>query len=121
MTIYKLKIEDRDYTNVSVVDAYTLKPRLIPNILNPIENKLFNQDIFDIETQKNQQPKIRLLHSSARSMQVVPGVLVLKDNKIFGKIKDKFLYKCVPDDKRLPVFIVPYKIKQNFNKRLDKF
>ena len=54
MTIYKLKIEDRDYTNVSVVDAYTLKPRLIPNILNPIENKLFNQDIFDIETQKNQ-------------------------------------------------------------------
>ena len=28
MTIYKLKIEDRDYTDVSVVDAYTLKPRL---------------------------------------------------------------------------------------------
>ena len=58
--------------------------------------------------------KIRLLHSSARSMQVVPGVLVLKDNKIFGKIKDKFLYKCVPDDKRLPVFIVPYKIRTKF-------
>ena len=116
MTIYKLKIEDRDYTDVSVVDAYTLKPRLVPKILNPIENKLFNQDIFDIETKKNEEPKIRLLHSSARSMQVVPGVLVLKDNKIFGKIKDKFLYKCVPDDKRLPVFIVPYKMKQNFSK-----
>ena len=56
MTIYKLKIEDRDYTNVSVVDAYTLKPRLVPKILNPIENKLFNQDIFDIE-EKNEEPK----------------------------------------------------------------
>ena len=26
-----------------------------------------------------------LLHSSARSMQCVPAVLVLKDNKTFGK------------------------------------
>ena len=118
MTIYKLKIEDRNYTDVSVVNAYTLKPKLIPKILNPIRDKLFNQDIFDIGLSNDpyKQPYIRLLHSSARSMQVVPGVLVLKDNKTFGKKKDKFFFKCVPDDKRLPIFIVPYKIKHTFNK-----
>ena len=88
MTIYKLKIEDREYTNIAAVDAYTLKPRPIPQILNPIRDKLFNQDIFDIARDDvTEQTYIRLLHSSARSMQVVPGVLVLKDNKTFGKKK----------------------------------
>ena len=115
MIIYKLKIEDRDYTNVSVVGAYTLKPKLMPKCLDAVKNKLFNHDIFDVVTDKD-EPYIRLLHSSARSMQCVPAVLVLKDNKTFGKKKDKFYFKCVPDDKRLPIFIVPYKIKHTFNK-----
>ena len=43
--------------------------------------------------------------------KLFPG-LVLKDNKILEKKKDKFLCKCVPDDKRLPVFIVPYKMNK---------
>lgn len=109
--IYKVRIGNRDYTNVSTVDAYSLSPIPMPKELNPVKNKLFNQDIFDI-TDGN----VRVLHSSTRSMQVIPGVLVLKDNKIFGKKKDKFLFKCVPDDKRFPIFVVPYRIKASFSK-----
>jgi exoribonuclease R len=117
MTTYKLKIEDRNYTDISTVDAYTLKPLPIPTMLDPIKEKLFNHDIIDIQSeQKTQQPYIRLLHSCVRSMQIVPGVLVLQNNKTFGKYKDKFLYKCIPDDKRLPIFVVPYKIKHTFSK-----
>jgi len=115
MTIYKLKIEDREYKDVSVVDAYTLTSKPVPQNLDPIKNKMFNQDIFEIfETETT--TIINILHSCARSMKVVPGVLVLHDNKTFGKKKDKFLYKCIPDDKRFPIFVVPYKIKHGFIK-----
>jgi len=115
MTIYKLKIEDREYKDVSVVDAYTLTSKPVPQNLEPIKNKMFNQDIFEIhETETT--TIINILHSCARSMKVVPGVLVLHDNKTFGKKKDKFLYKCIPDDKRFPIFVVPYKIKHGFIK-----
>jgi len=106
-----MRIGNRDYTEVSTVDAYSLSPVPMPKQLDPVKNKLFNQDIIDIK-----DGNIRLLHSSTRSMQVIPGVLVLKDNKIFGKKKDKFLFKCVPDDKRFPIFVVPYKIKASFSK-----
>ena len=109
--MYKLNIEDRNYTQVSVVDAYTLKPICMPKMLNPITNKLFNQDIFGIDSDHP-----RVLHSSVRTMKGISGILVLQDNKTFGKHKDKFLYKCIPNDKKLPIFIVPYKIRHVFNK-----
>ena len=50
-------------------------------------------------------------------MSVIPTVLVLEGNKMFGKYKDRFLYKCLPDDE-LPIFLVPYKIKSGFSKKL---
>jgi exoribonuclease R len=32
---------------------------------------------------------------------------------------EKLLYKCIPDDKRIPIFLVPYEIKNlGFNKAL---
>lgn len=109
--MYKLIIKDRNYTNVSVVDAYTLKPRCSPKQLNPIANKLFNHDIFDVV---NFWPIVA--YSPVRIKKGIPGILVLQNNKTFGKHKDKFLYKCIPDDKNLPIFIVPYKIRHGFNK-----
>jgi len=47
----------------------------------------------------------------------MPGVLILEGNKTYGRpgapyIKSKKLfYKCIPDDMRLPSFLVPYEIK----------
>ena len=46
----------------------------------------------------------------------MPGVLILDDNKTYGRQKttktnSKLFYKCIPDDMRLPSFLVPYQIK----------
>ena len=35
--------------------------------------------------------------------------------------KRQLLYKCIPDDKRIPIFLVPYKIKPGFNKKKNKY
>ena len=32
--------------------------------------------------------------------------------------KKRLLYKCIPDDKYLPAFLVPYDIKMGFQKKL---
>jgi hypothetical protein len=48
-------------------------------------------------------------------MDNIPAVLILNGNKTFGRannaVKGKLLYKCVPDDVRLPTFLVPYEHK----------
>jgi len=51
-------------------------------------------------------------------MKVIPGVLVLEKSQTYGRVKDKFLYKCIPDDKRIPIFLVPYKLRLGFNKNI---
>ncbi len=49
---------------------------------------------------------------------MIPGVLVLNSNKTFGKIKNKFLYKFIPQNNVENILIVvPYTIKHvGFNK-----
>jgi exoribonuclease R len=52
-------------------------------------------------------------------MPAIPAVLVLEGRRTYGKWKRrKSLFKCVPDDKRMPIFLVPYVIKNTFNKRI---
>lgn len=111
--VYKLRVADRNWDDWSVVNSYSLKPVPIPVGLDPIKFKLCNQDIF---TYKNNE--VKLLHSSLRSMVGIPAVLVLNNAKTYGKKKDKFLYKCIPDDKRFPVFLVPHKIRIEFSKKM---
>ena len=76
--------------------------------MNPIENKLFSNDFF----KWNEEKKIEIVHSSIRSGTFIPGVLILQNNKTYGRKNGRLLYKCVPDDMRLPAFIVPYEIKK---------
>ena len=113
MSLYKLKVPNRQDACFGVVNAYTLTDEPIPVGFNPFVNKMFNQDIFTYN-----DGKVDILHSSARCMKVIPGVLALENSQTYGRIKDKFLYKCIPDDKRLPIFLVPYKIKLGFNKNI---
>ncbi len=112
-TSYKILIDDRNYTEWCLYDALSLieveKLHIIPTL-----SKLFSSDIFDIKD-KN----VNILHSSVRSMPSIPGILVLKGNKTYGKYKDKFLYKCIPDDRRFPEFTVPYNVKLGFSKNTD--
>ena len=112
---YKIHISDRRYEEYKFVDSRTLDNSHVDGVdVDPILNKLFNQDIFKLLDDGN----ITLQHSSVRSMPVIPGVLVLNNNKTYGKKGKRFLYKCIPDDRRLPEFLVPYTIKSKFNKSL---
>jgi exoribonuclease R len=92
--------------------------------INPVENKLFTNDVFTLD----KSGKLNIVHSSIRSGPAIPGVLILDGNKTYGREKKliegqtythskaknsggKLLYKCIPDDIRIPPFLVPYEIK----------
>lgn len=117
--MYKAYIHDRNYTEWSFFDANTLNP--VNNIdinINPLDHKLFSNDIFSIDKKSDSGSGSRIvtvMHSSIRVGGAIPGVLVLKGNKTYGRQKtskknQKLLYKCVPDDRRIPAFLVPYEI-----------
>ena len=125
MTNYKIYINDRNYTHWEVFDNFNFNK--IEMDINPLEQKLFSNDVFNIDKNKN----IHLLHSSIRSGSAIPGVLILSGNKTYGRHflnkhfdkninknnnstisnKGKLLFKCIPDDIRLPSFLIPYEIK----------
>jgi len=105
MTQYKVIIEDRGYTTWSFHNANTFE-KLDLN-LNPLTHKLFTNDIFIVS--KTLEPTI--LHSSIRVGGTIPGVLVLKNNKTYGRKNGRLLYKCMPDDTRIPSFLLPYDMK----------
>uniref|UniRef100_A0A6C0BTF3 RNB domain-containing protein n=1 Tax=viral metagenome TaxID=1070528 RepID=A0A6C0BTF3_9ZZZZ len=111
---YRIYIENREYTEYSFVNAVSLDDSDNPGV-DPIKDKLFSGDVFSIDECKN----MKLLHSTVHSVESMPGVLVLDQNKTFGKLNGKNLYKCIPDDRRLPVFLVPYEIKRmGFKKKM---
>jgi exoribonuclease R len=127
--MYKIHVNDRSYTSWEVFDAN--KFNKVEIAINPLENKLFTDDVFIID--KN---KITISHSSVRSGPSIPGVLILNGNKTYGRqhrlqsgqtytkkraeiAGGKLLYKCIPDDGRLPTFLVPYEIRgMSFSKNL---
>lgn len=120
MSQYKILIDDRNYSNWRVYNFDSLSEVDESNEINkltiePTRDKLFSSDVFTMSDNN----MVHLLHSSVRAMSIVPGILVLNGNKTYGKYKDKYLYKCIPDDRRLPIFIVPYAIKIGFNKNID--
>jgi len=99
---------------------------------NPTRFKLFTNDVFTVDQDND---KVKLIHSIVKSGPAIPGVLILSGNKSYGKfVKDiiknantntnananktnkinksnKLLYKCIPDDTKLPSFLIPYEIK----------
>ena len=111
MTTFKIHVNDRNYQSWEVFDTEQFNKILLD--INPIENKLFTNDVFSID--KNN--KFTILHSSIRTNAAIPCVLILNGNKTYGrdnkynKSSNKLLYKCIPDDNRLPSFLVPYEIK----------
>ena len=110
MTLLKIIIDDRNYSKWSVVNATTFEPIDAVNLnaekFDPLHHKLFNNDIFTLDNDK-----VNIVHSMQRDTDSIAAVLVLTENKTYGKIKDKFLYRCIPDDIRIPPFLVPYEMK----------
>jgi exoribonuclease R len=108
MDVFKIYVNDRNYSSWNIFETANFQPINIE--INPVENKLFSNDVFSVDDAKN----VKLIHSSIRSGTSMPGVLVINGNKTYGrqqKKNGKLLYKCIPDDMRLPSFLVPYEIK----------
>ena len=105
MELYKIYVNDRNYSAWEVFETNTFQKVDID--INPNTCKLFTNDVFSYE--KN---TVKIVHSTVRSGSPMPAVLIISGNKTYGRAKNgKLLYKCVPDDKRLPPFLVPYEIK----------
>ena len=110
----KIIIHDRAYTSwaISADDSYHDVSIENPEF-HPAKHKLFSKDIFLYDG-----ADITLKYSHIRSGVPVAGILLLSQNKSFGRTKNKkrLLYKCIPDDSKLPAFLVPYEPSVGFSK-----
>lgn len=118
----KLYINDRTYSTWSLTDNETNKDVPIKyctalQYVDPTVQKLFCKDVLEL-CNDHPFPRVDFVHSHVRTCDYLAGILVLDGNKTFGRTSNKkrLLYKCIPDDHRIPVFLVPYEIKMGFSK-----
>ena len=129
MKIYKVHINDRNYGSWTYYNTTDFQQ--VELSIRPDEYKLLSNDVFSFDSETNLTPstvvsgvpsltgalgygslQITIHHSSIRTCTSIPGVIILKNNKTYGRAPNgKLLYKCIPDDKRLPAFLIPYEIK----------
>ena len=107
---FELNVNDRNYKKYVFINTKNLEEDI--NWSNPLSNKWFHKDIID-ESGK-------VIKSPYMKNDVIPGVLIINGNTyghLNGDLNAKLLYKCIPDDKSLPIFLIPYEYKCNtFNK-----
>ena len=107
--MYKIHIENRKYSVWSCLEVATFKQVELEAVC-PVKEKLFSNDVFSI----TEHGEVKQEFSSVKQLENIPGVLDLSANKTYGREHNgsgKLLYKVVPDDIRLPVFLVPYEQK----------
>ena len=116
MLTYKIIIHDRAYTSWSISADDSFENATIDNPeFNPAKSKLFSKDVFLYDSSAN---SVSLKYSHIRSGIPIAGILLLSQNKTFGRTKNKkrLLYKCIPDDSKIPAFLVPYELTVGFSK-----
>ena len=86
------------------INATTNEPAVMDDKVDT--SKLFHNDIFVI----NESNQVVLTETPAR-LGEIPAILCLRNNSTYGKVGNKHLYKCIPDDKYLPPFLVAYEMK----------
>jgi hypothetical protein len=118
MKEYKIIITDSKYTqwNFHCNDTnqlLSLDEYPFLKTINPSTHRLFNRDVFTIEDNK-----VNVVQSCIKSTNSLAGVLMIEHNKTFGRTmnKKRLYYKCIPDDSRLPAFLLPYEVKMGFSK-----
>ena len=107
--MYKIHIKNRSYTEWECMTSHDMNIIELDG-LEPTKEKLLSGDVFDINEEKN----VLITCSPTRKMDAIPGVLDLKSNRTYGREtsgKRRLLHRVVPDDIRLPVFLVPYEQK----------
>ena len=137
---YKFQCEDKDYVDWKVLHSKDLtvvfdkkitQEQLVDdrnqevikqfNNFDPVSLKLLNGDRFIFA--EDGRVKINVKHSIIKSMKQIPGVLLLDKNQTYGRYNKRLLYRCIPDDKRMPEFLVPYEDKcKSFSKqKINKY
>jgi exoribonuclease R len=107
MTKYTAVINDRNYSSWSYLNSTGETIDLAS--INPLDHHLLHDDVFIVD----KHDKVEIVDSPNRN-GYIPAVLLLSNNKTYGRHpkNNKLLYKCVPDNVRLPSFLVPYEIKK---------
>jgi len=110
---YKIHISDRTYSSWEIESIGASIPTLQKH---PFESKLFHEDVFEIDSAET--PEIKIVNSKTRESKFIAGVLILEKNKTYGRTpnKKRLYYSCIPHDKHLPSFLVPYDIDIGFEK-----
>ena len=108
MQPYKFTIEDKTYKNYKV---WFNNKTEVDLTIDFTQHKLFHEDRFDLE-----DDEIKNVFSPMKQQKHLSGILVLSENKTYGRHGKKMLHKCVPDSRYLPIFLIPYKVKNEFDK-----
>ena len=109
---FKILIADRLYSDYKCININT-EEIVDVSIENLFEKKIFNNDIMELNDNS-----IKEVQSPVRNANKIAGVLVLENNKTYGRTNNgKLLYKVIPDDSHLPHFLVPYELKMGFSKK----
>jgi len=115
----KIFIDDRNYLKWSFHELENNVQVPIENVpilqkIHPAENKLFSKDIISV----SENASYDIVYSSTKTNDKIAGVLLLENNKTYGRTSNqkRLLYKCIPDDKHLPIFLIPFEVKMGFNK-----
>jgi exoribonuclease R len=108
--MYTICISDRKYTEWNIIPSLEIDPSVE---IDPFSQKLFHQDIFETTN-------VKIISSPTRSVNYLSGILILENNRTFGRTpnKKKLYYSCIPYQKELPVFLIPYEIQLGFHKNI---
>lgn len=126
-TSYQVIIHDRAYSKWTFISEEDGVVTDHPKI-NPISKKLFSKDIIMYDP--TEEDFLSVIHSPIRNGTPIPGILILEDNKTYGRThgrahektskksssKNRLLYKCIPNDTQLPAFLIPYEVQLGFSK-----
>ena len=106
-SLYKIIISGRQYKSWTFLNIETDEPKLLNEseiIINPVHLKMFSGDIIDLSS-----PIPTIVDSPTKTSQI-PGVLIIEGNQTYGRTNNqkRLLYKCIPNDPRLPSFLIPF-------------
>jgi len=111
MPSFTVQIHSRNYETWSITQSTDYAPS--NQDYHPQHHKHFHEDVIDSTT-------LTIISSPFREQPYIPGILVLENNKTYGRTENKkrLLYKCIPHKKNYPAFLVPYEPKLGFSKNI---
>lgn len=111
MSSFTVQIHSRNYETWSITQPDDDVPS--NSDYTPLQHKHFHGDIID-------SIALTTISSPLREHNYIPGILVLENNKSYGRTENKkrLLFKCIPHKKNYPAFLVPYEPKLGFSKNI---